>query len=247
MPLRTRRRSILFHENELYIGQHDRFGDGRMVMMLKRSISDSKRVVLIVGAVIVLALFCLVVIAGVGWVVFRSEETPELTAEPFTIDYCGAELTDLCVMSFSQDVFGNTMVNLFVPFREYPTFDLNIIRQSGESRFECEWEKKVPTNVHCTGTTISLGEGFELQVISVKDESLIAYGPFTLTAYLITTQTADGEPVASDTPAPAPTEEASPTPTETPEEDLFTPTENPEELTETATEEPELIVETATP
>ena len=212
-------------------------------MMLTKVFADPKRVVLIVGVGMVLVFLCILFVTAAGLTVLRKEEPPNNTIEPISIGYCGANLTSLCVTSFSQDVFGNTMINLHVPFRRYSTFYLNVIRKSGESRFDCEWEKQTPTNVHCTGPVIDLGEGFELQVFSVKDNILIAYGPFTLTAYLVTTQTADGQPVASDTPAPVPTEEVSPTLTETPEEDLFTPTETLEETTETATD----IVETATP
>lgn len=223
-------------------------------MMVQRLFSDPKRRALIIGTAIVVALICIAVIAGVGWLTLRDDEQPDSTAIPASIGYCGSDLTHLCVMSFSHDVFGNTVINLFVPAKTPRTFYLNITRRAGEYRFECEWEKEEPTSVHCTGAAIDLGEGFELQVLSVKDDRLIAQGLFTLTAYLVTTQTANGEPAASNTPKPAPTEEATSTLMATPEEGSSTPTETPEEdsaaQTATSTVEatnPPEVTETATP
>ena len=208
--------------------------------MLERSAKPKTLVIIIALAVMVLFV-CVAVFIGSRWAYTRFQETPEPTAKPVSINYCGENLADLCVLSFSRDVFGNTIINLYVPIKKYPIFYLNVIRQSGASRFECEWEKKVRTSVHCTGKVIKLGEGFEMQLLSVKEDEIIAQGDFTLTAYLVTTQTADGEPSASDTPAPDTTEGASPTPTETPEELTETPT-----TIEEATELPE-VTETATP
>lgn len=212
-------------------------------MMLEKFFLDPKRAVLVVGAVVVMAFVCFTLFAAAGWFAFRTEETPEPTVVPVSINYCGEKLTDLCVVSFSRDVFGNTIINLYVPIQRHPIFYLNIIRQSGESRFECEWEKKIRTSVHCEGSAINLGEGFKMQVVSVKEDRLIAQGDFTLTAYLVTTQTADGEPPASDTPEPVSTEDAISTLTETPVSDLPSATEI---STEIATELPE-ITETPDP
>jgi len=211
--------------------------------MVGKFLSDPKRTAIAALAVILAVFVCMVFIVGFGWTSYLNRATLEPTMKPVSFDYCGERLTSLCVVSFGRDVFGDTVINLYVPLRKYPPFYLNIIRKSGESRFECEWDKKVRTKVHCTGEAIGLGEGFEMQLLSIKDDEIIAQGKFVLTAYLVTTQTADGEPTASDTPAPAPTEKASPTPTETPEESSPTPTETP---TEEGTETPE-VTETATP
>lgn len=219
------------------------YRNGRMVMMLQKLFSDPKRAALIAGAMIVVVLICVAVIVSAGWLSLREGEQPKPTLTPISIGYCGADPADLCVESFSHDVFGNTVINLFVPAKTPRTFYLNITRRAGEYRFECEWEKRDPTSVNCTGDAIDLGEGFEMQVLSVKDDQLIAQGLFTLTAYLVTTQTADGEPAASNTPAPASTKEASPTPTETPQEDSAAQTAT---STEEATDLPE-VTETATP
>lgn len=219
-----------------------------MVMMLEKYFSNTKRAVLTAGVLIAAAWVCVALVAGIAWLAAREKDAPASVAEPIRIGYCGADLTGLCVVSFSRDVFGNTIINLYVPIQRYPAFHLNIIRKSSTSRFECEWDKKVRTNVHCTGEAINLGEGFEMQFLSIKDDEIIARGDFILTAYLVTTQTADGEPSASDTPAPVPTEKPPPTPTETLEGTSPTPTETQttETPTEEATDTPE-ATETATP
>lgn len=135
---------------------------------------------------------CLFLFTGVGWAVFRSQETtPTLTREPEAFNYCGAQLTSLCVVSFGRDAFGNTIINLYVPEDTYAPFYLNVIRTSGESRFDCVVNKKVDTSVYCTGTPINLGEGFEIQVIAERNGNLMAQGTFVLTAYLVTTQSAE--------------------------------------------------------
>lgn len=178
------------------------------------------------------------------------QKTPVPAIEPVSINYCGENLSDLCVVSFSRDVFGNTIINLYVPAKKYPIFYLNIIRQSEASRFECEWEKKDRTSVHCTGKSINLGEGFKIQVISIEGDRLIAKGPFTLTAFLVTTQTAGGEIPASTAPEPD-SKATTPTPTDSLDEGepflTDVPTEEPTETPEfTEIETPE-ITETDSP
>lgn len=219
-----------------------------MVMMLEKYFSNTKRAALMAGVLIAAVLICVMLVVGLTWLATREKDTPAPATEPIRISYCGADLTALCVVSFSRNVFGDTVINLYVPMQKYPAFYLNIIRQSGESRFECEWETKVRTNVHCTGEAINLGEGFQMQFLSIKDSVMIARGDFTLTAYLVTTQTADGELNVSDTPAPVSTEKTSPTPTETPEETPPAPAET--QTMETSTEEATdtlKVTETATP
>lgn len=156
---------------------------------------------LIVAAVLaaVVLLICLVLSIGFGWSAFRQWTEPAApTLEPASFGYCGAELTELCVVSFGRDAFGNTIINLYVPLRKYPTFYLNIIRRSGESRYECEWNKNIRTSVYCVGDAIILGEGFEIQMFSNMDDRLLAQGTFTLTAFLITTQSVDGGASATE-------------------------------------------------
>jgi hypothetical protein len=132
---------------------------------------------------------CLFLLAGLGWTVFRPQvdATPTPTVQPDAFNYCGAQLTSLCVVSFGRDAFGDTVINLYVPQKMYPDFYLKVIRVSRESRYDCEMNKVVKTSVLCSGDAINLGEGFDIQLLSEQDDRLLAQGTFTLTAFLVGT------------------------------------------------------------
>ena len=157
-----------------------------MVMMLKKIFSDPKRVVILVAIAILVLFVCAAVLIFGGWSLFNQSE-PASTVEPVSFGYCGAEFTDLCVVSFGRDALGGTVINLYVPIKEYPVFYLNIVRQSGEQRFICEWNKDVRTSVYCVGPSLNLGEGFKIQIFSEKGNIFLAEGEFTLTAFRVTT------------------------------------------------------------
>jgi hypothetical protein len=187
-----------------------------------------KRKLLILVLAGIFIFTCLILLAGLGWTAFRSRfATPTITREPDLFNYCGAQLTSLCVVSFGRDVFGSTIINLYVPEDAYAPFYLNVIRASGESRYDCVTSKKVSTSVYCTGSAINLGEGFEIQIIAERNGSLMAQGTFVLTAYLVTNQSAGEEEAPEETATISPLGEAtpefggvnplpSPTPTRTP-------------------------------
>ncbi|MEN9563561.1 MAG: hypothetical protein RIR73_1805 [Chloroflexota bacterium] len=160
----------------------------------------SKRRLLIFTLAGVFLFICLILLAGLGWTVFRSQEAAlTVTSEPETFNYCGAQLTSLCVVSFGRDVFGSTIINLYVPEDAYAPFYLTVIRASGESRYDCLTSKKVGTSVYCTGSAINLGEGFEIQMIAERNDGLMAQGTFILTAYLVANQSTGGEESSEET------------------------------------------------
>lgn len=127
----------------------------------------------------------------------RLGNTPAPAPEPESFGYCGARLTRLCIVSFGRDVFGDTVVNLFVPRRTYPAFHLNIVRKSGADIYECIWSGVDETSVYCTGKALNLDEGIEIQLLAKLDNRLLARGTFTVNAFLVTT------PVADDAETPA--------------------------------------------
>lgn len=171
----------------------------------------SKRKLLILVVAGVFIFICLLLLAGLGWTAFRSQaDAPAPTVQPDAFNYCGAQLTSLCVVSFGRDVFGSTIINLYVPEDVYAPFYLNIIRASGESRYDCVTSKKVGTSVYCTGSPINLGEGFEIQMIAESNGGLMAQGTFVLTAYLVTNQSAGGEEAPEETATVSPLGEATP-------------------------------------
>jgi len=113
----------------------------------------------------------------------------EKTFEPVTrLRYCGAELEELCILSFGRDVDENLVINLYVPDKDFPDFRLSVKRRTGESEYECEKFAEVPTSVYCYGEMISLQERLEIRLVSIEDESLLAYGNLTLEAILVSGQ-----------------------------------------------------------
>lgn len=161
-------------------------------------------------------LICLVLVAGLGWSVFRAQDaTPTATTEPDVFNYCGAQLTSLCVLSFGRDAFDQTVINLYVPPRTYPSFYLKLLRATGESEYICTANKTVKTSVYCVGDALNLGEGLVMQLLAEKDDRLLAQGAFTLKAFLVPSVVVDDDVSGSDSPEPAST--SKPTSTSTPE------------------------------
>lgn len=150
----------------------------------------------------IVLIICLFLLAGLGWTVFRPQaDTPAPTMQPDAFNYCGAQLTALCVVSFGRDAYGDTVINLYVPPRTYPNFYLKVVRTSGESRYACEINKAVKTSAYCSGDALNLGEGFEIQLIAELNDRLLAQGTFTLTAFLVGTPAVGGavsEPRSSE-------------------------------------------------
>jgi len=170
---------------------------------------------LILALVGIVLMICLFLLAGLGWTVFRpQEDAPTPTMQPDAFNYCGAQLTSLCVVSFGRDAFGNTIINMHVPPRTYPNFYLKVIRVSREGRYECEVNEAVKTSIYCSGDAINLGEGFEIQLLAEQDDRVLAQGTFTLTAFLVTTPVV--EDAVSETRTPRPTSESNVDETATP-------------------------------
>ncbi|NOH00788.1 MAG: hypothetical protein HND47_01800 [Chloroflexi bacterium] len=119
--------------------------------MFKR-FSEPKILLLLFGVTAVFAL-----LAWFGWKAYRLGQIAESTAEPVSFEYCGADLDELCILSFGRDGDGNTIVNLFMPERKFPAFYLLVERVVGASRYECDKNDDVPTIVWCIGDSLNLG------------------------------------------------------------------------------------------
>jgi hypothetical protein len=131
-----------------------------------------------------LVLFALILL---GWqVVSLQKKASEAAVAPvLKIGYCGAELKELCVLSFGRDVEENMVVNLFVPVRQVPDFYLKIKRAAGESLYKCEQDSEVRTSVFCYGELVNLQEKMEVSLYSKNEDRLLAMGNFILNAVLI--------------------------------------------------------------
>ena len=125
-------------------------------------------------------------VATLLWIVFKpNTDSPEAAPEPVRLEYCGAELEQPCVLSFGRDGDGNTIINLFVPKKQFPAFYLKVSRVTGESMYDCDRYEEIPTTVYCIGSPINLDERIEISILSKADDVLLAKGRFTMTAVLI--------------------------------------------------------------
>jgi hypothetical protein len=125
-----------------------------------------------------------VLVLGAVVVFWRSSF--EAPAEPAAkIAYCGAELSELCILSFGRDEQGNALINLFVPEEEYPDFYLKVGRAVGEVWFDCVKLEEVPTSVYCLGPALNLNEQLQVELVSQEDNRILAAGLFTVKAVLL--------------------------------------------------------------
>lgn len=192
--------------------------------MLQQFFGSRKSILFALAGIVLLTLLAL------AWrIVSLQKAASEVVSEPvLKIGYCGAEPDELCVLSFGRDVDENMVVNIFSPDRKLSAFYLKIKRAAGESVYECEKDKEVPTNVYCYGDMVNLQERMEVSLFAKNDEQLIAVGNFILRAILISEPSfAEGsggvstlEATVDETPTfigSFNTPVATPTPTQTPD------------------------------
>ena len=161
---------------------------------MSSEVSNSKRFLFWIFGI-----FVLLFLLGLGISYFSKPK--ETTNEPvIKLRYCGSELEELCILSFGRDVDENLVVNLYVPEKDFPDFKLKIKRRAGGSEYECEKFTEVPTSVFCYGEMISLQERMEISLISIDDESLLAFGNLTLDAILISGEYPTDGNIAVSTP-----------------------------------------------
>lgn len=174
------------------------FCDGRIFIMLDFLLERKIFAFSLAGAAVVLLGF-------IAWRVYSLKQpSPGVERQPvLQFDYCGAELDELCLLSFGRDVNGNSIINLFVPDRDFPDFYLNISRFNGTSVYVCIKNEEMPTSVLCMGDVINLNERIEINIMSAEDYQLLAKGTFNLTAILISSQAGDFQTPRTGTPIPS--------------------------------------------
>jgi hypothetical protein len=181
---------------------------------------------------ILLILFALVLLIGtsicVASVLFfaPSSTTEEPTPEAYlTIQYCGSNPKELCLLNFGRDSYGNAIINVFIPNDEFPEFYLRIIRTTDEVIYVCV-KNEGSANIVCKGDALLLGERVEIYITSTESHQIIAQGIFLIKAIYISPQEDDvNKPPQTKVPTVLPT--STPTSAETPVKD-GTPTPTPE-------------------
>lgn len=185
-------------------------------MLLK--LTSNQKILMITAIVILLAgLFifaCLILYNNLP----REKETATPTP-PLSIEYCRANPESICILFFSRNTGGDTVITLFVP-NEFPNFYLHITRLTGDVIYECEKNEDEETKITCIGEALNLGEQIEITMISKDGDIPFAVGKFVLTAMFISSESENVNPPLLRTATPALTTR----PTATRETNTSTPT-----------------------
>ena len=96
------------------------------------------------------------------------------------IGYCSVDPSHLCVLSFGQIVNGPMRVDFLAPSADYPKFVLKVTNSGVESTYECQSVQETPENIYCTGMVQAPGAILELNLLSEKNNTLLAKGTFSL-------------------------------------------------------------------
>jgi len=149
-----------------------------------------------------ISILAILVIAAVGFLFARSKNSQPQAHRRLPVSnlgYCGSNNSKPCIVSFSLDADGNMLVNLLTPKSSYPAFYLTISNVNIENRYECLKVKGFPTNVYCTGRQMDPGEALQFNIISTKDDIVLAEGNFAIIGLLLATP--NTELTATDSPS----------------------------------------------
>lgn len=142
---------------------------------------------------ILLIAFALILLIGISICIASilfftpSSTTEEPTAEPYTtIQYCRNNPQELCLLSFGRDIYGNAVINVFIPDKEFPEFYLRIVRATDEIIYVCTQSES--STIVCKGDALNLGERVEIFVTSTESYQIIAQGTFLIKAIYISPQ-----------------------------------------------------------
>ncbi len=166
---------------------------------------------LIIGLVILLAVATLVF--SILRLLSRRVDRPQLGHRtPIAeLAYCGTDLNQLCIVSFTQSIDGSLQVNFQIPDFFYPDFILAINNNGQESTYACERGDNRFTTVICRGASQVPGQTLEFQAISKDSGTLLAEGSFAIIGIALVTPEAASTATVQSTETPTETETPTPT------------------------------------
>lgn len=143
---------------------------------------------LIAGITVLVILLLAAVIFLLSSIRQRAEAPPIGHRSPVdSLDYCGPDDRNLCVVSFSQIVDGDMQVNIQTPRVFYPKFVLLINRFGVESTYECSKENSLSHNVECFGPPQIPGEILQFKIVFKEQGTLVAEGKFAIIGVALST------------------------------------------------------------
>lgn len=103
------------------------------------------------------------------------------------LTYCSLDQSQLCVISFGQELNGPMHVDFLVPDSDYPEFLLKIDHNGTEKIYECQHMEETPENVYCIGEVRAPGAILNISVLSKSNDLLLAKGTFSVIGIAILT------------------------------------------------------------
>ena len=160
----------------------------------------------LIAGVSILAILVILSITGVGFLVSRlknNQPQAHQRSPILSLGYCNSNDIKPCIVSFSVDADGNMLVNILIPKSTYPAFYLTITKDGVVNTYKCRKVKGFSTNVYCIGRQMYPGEALQFNIISNRNDTVLAEGNFAIIGLLLGTP--DTEAVVSAPATEAPT------------------------------------------
>lgn len=146
-------------------------------MTFWKEASVNRKQWIIAGVIVVLVVIGLLALSGGGL------DNPQATGENdpvHALAYCADEQARPCIVSFSADARENMIINFLLPDLSFPAFYLKVVRGGGETTYACQRVTSAPNTAYCAGPKQPPGEALVFQMISSRDETLLAEGNLSI-------------------------------------------------------------------
>ena len=137
----------------------------------------------LIAGIAILVILGIMSVIGLGLLLSKWKTgQPQLSQRAPVLDLtnCNPNNTPPCVVSFGIDSDENMLVNLLVPDSFSQDFYLKIVRNTGETRYECQMVENFPTNFYCIGEKLPPGGVYQFMLVSSKDDALLAKGDISI-------------------------------------------------------------------
>jgi hypothetical protein len=171
--------------------------------MLSKLTSNQKILLILLALILLIGIS--ICIASVFFFTPASTTEEPTSGSYLTIQYCGSNPKELCLLNFGRDGYGNAIIHVFIPNDEFPEFYLRIIRATDEIIYVCIKNEGAATIV-CKGDALLLGERVEIYITSAESHQIIARGIFIIKAiYILPPEAEDNEAPQTNLPTASPT------------------------------------------
>ena len=142
----------------------------------------------IAGVVILIVLLTVVFYVANNFLPTRMKSSQIHSRFPISeLTYCSIDQSQLCVISFGQELNGPMHVDFLVPDSDYPEFLLKIDHNGIERIYECQHLEEIPEKVYCTGEVQAPGAVLKISVFSRSNNLLLTKGTFSVIGIAILT------------------------------------------------------------